>query len=279
MCHLHSASCALLVIINVLCVWGEGCVPVSLPYTYAIPIQPTAPHPRSSMFVFLCVTPFNQRGNMAGSMGTAHGMSRRDKGYSWLNGHTHMDDRGKGYVPLSLSCTCATPIQPSTPFTLSPMLYVWPPFSQRRGTADCMGTTHNMDGRDNGYDWWMGTQTYGWQSQGYIPLPLSYTRANHSASCFLLSVIHFVCVWLSFNQRRGTTGWMGATHNMDDRGKWYVPMFLSWTHATPFRQPLPFLWSMFFCVWPSFKRLGEGVMAGWMGTIHNMDGRDKGYGR
>ena len=142
-----------------------------------------------------------------------------------------------------------------------------------------VSTTQNMDGRDNGYDWWMGIQTYGWQSQGYIPFSLSYTRATHSASCFLLSSILRVC--LSFNQRRGAADWMGEwvphTTWMTE-GNGMHPCLCHGLMRPPFRQPLSHPCFFVFCVLPSFNRGGYGWLdsAGWMGSTRNMDGRGNG---
>ena len=312
-------------------------------------------------------------------MGNTRSMDDRDKGYGWLNGDTHMDGRGKGYVPFPLSYTCVTSIQPAAPFYLSLMFCVCEekgmylslchalmrsPFSQphpilghqclffcvwphstrgeiwlvqwaphtawieeTRDTAGWMVThTWMTEGRvmypslchacvrhlfsqprpllchpccmcdphsaRGGYSWLYGHHTqYGWTRQwvwlmnGDTNIWMTKSRVHT-----LLSVMHpcepfsqlfpslchpycvCVCVWLSFNQRRDTTGWMGATHNMDGRGKWYVPMFLSWTYATPIQPATSFSLIHVFCVWLSFNRLGRGAGYDWLNGYHTQHG-------
>ena len=160
-------------------------------------------------------------------------MDGRYTGCGWLNGDTHMDDRGKGYVPISLSCTYATPIQPAAPFTLASMFLVCDPHSTRGGVRqdETMGTTgkwehKHMDDKVKG--------TY---------RDLCHTRVRPSLSQMFPSLCHIYCVCCGrhSNQRRGMAGWMSSTHSMDDRGKGYVPISLPWTYAIPFSQPCPSL--------------------------------------
>ena len=89
------------------------------------------PHPA---LCFLCVAPIQPEeecGRLNGHH-TQHGWKRQGV---WLVecGHTHMDERGKGCVPFSLSYVCATPIQPAVPFSLSSILCVCVRHSNRGG--------------------------------------------------------------------------------------------------------------------------------------------------
>ena len=62
---------------------------------------------RTIFSVFVCLL-INQRRSMEDWMGTTQSMDEKDEGYGWLNGGTHMDERGK--VCLSLSHTCVRPL-------------------------------------------------------------------------------------------------------------------------------------------------------------------------
>ena len=90
----------------------------------------------------------------------------------------------------------------------------------------------------------------------------------YTASCTIISAIHIVCVCPSFKQKRGTTGWMGATHNMDrtdtgyyadewghkhmcDKGKGTYPCFCHACVRPLFSQPYPSLCRPWYvCVAP-----------------------------
>ena len=294
----------------------KGYLPFPLSYTGVTSIQPAVPFSLSSMFcvceekgvylslyhalmrspfsqphpilghqcLFFCVWPHSTRGEIwlvQWAPHTAWIEETRDTA-GWMVTHSHGWQRDGLCTLLSVMHVCDTY---SASHALNSVTHVV-----------CVTPIQP----EEGYSWLYGHHTqYGWTRQ-WVRLMNGDTNIwmTKSRVHTLLSVIHpcepfsqlfpslchpyfvcvCVCVWLSFNQRRSTTGWMGATHNMDDRGKWYVPMFLSWTYATPFSQPLPFLWSMFFVcdhqstVWGRGLWLVEWVpYTTWIGETRGMD--------
>ena len=149
-------------------------------------------------------------------------MDGRYKGCGWLNGDTHMDDRGKGYVPISLSW-----MEDTRDVAGCMVTHTW--MTEARGMYPSLCHGWKIQGMWL-VEWW---HTHGWQRQGV---------------CTHLSVI---------NGRYKGCGWLNGDTHMDDRGKGYVPISLSCTYATPNQPAAPFtLASMFLVCDPHSTRGG-----------------------